>query len=63
MSWHVSDLLCDLSELKAERAEIELQVTETKMSLDKALSEVTEKVHKLRSKLGIEFNNETFKVG
>ena len=63
MSWHVSDLLDDLNELKTGRATIELEISQTKMEIDKAMVEVAEKVTKLRSKLGIEFNSDTFRVG
>merc|ERR1712139_48045 len=63
VSWHVSDLLDDLNELKTDRATIELEISQTKMEIDKAMVEVAEKVTKLRSKLGIEFNSDTFRVG
>ena len=59
----VFDLLDDLNELKTGRATIELEISQTKMEIDKAMVEVAEKVTKLRSKLGIEFNSDTFRVG
>ena len=56
-------MLDDLNELKTDRATIELEISQTKMEIDKAMVEVAEKVTKLRSKLGIEFNSDTFRVG
>ena len=63
VSWHVSDLLDDLDSVKENKAALDLTISEAKMEINTAVQKVNEKIRLLRSKLGIEYNSDTFRVG
>ena len=63
VSWHVSDLLDDLDSVKESKAALDLTISEAKMEINTAMQKVNEKIRLLRSKLGVEYNSDTFRVG
>merc|ERR1711981_828241 len=63
VSWNVSDLLDDLTILKTDRGDIELELSETKHQIEQAMEEVKMKVQKIRARLGIDLGRDTFSMG